>query len=154
VIGGEEAWGATLLRLVLGLVYCAHGYLGLAVAGPAAAVSEITRIGFPEVFAPALAWYMLLVHLVGGALLLVGLWTRAVALLQLPVVLSAVFLVHWQQGFFMKVVQIQAGPVVQIRAGGIEYPLLILVATVAVALLGPGPFALDTRPGARTIELP
>jgi uncharacterized membrane protein YphA (DoxX/SURF4 family) len=63
---------------------------------------------------------------VGGVLLIVGFWTRLAAALQLPIMLSAVVMVHWRQGF-----------------DHVEFPLLVLIATLAIALRGPGRLAID-----------
>jgi putative oxidoreductase len=139
---GSEAWGATLLRANLGAVYIAHGGYALSL-GIDAVTGYMPRMGFPAAAARWLAWYLLVVHLVGGALILVGLWTRLAALLQVPIMLSAVFLLHFSQGFFLKVLTVPSADGTRQIAGGYEYALLVLVATLALALLGPGRLALD-----------
>ncbi|MGH7320456.1 MAG: DoxX family protein [Candidatus Rokuibacteriota bacterium] len=137
-----QAWGITLLRITLGVIFVMHGYLGLAVIGPAALGEYTTRMGFPPAFATILAWYLILAHTVGGLLLIIGLWTRLAALAQVPIMASAVFLHHLQQGFFMRGIILDAGAGVAI-AGGYEYSLLVLVATVALIFLGGGALAID-----------
>jgi putative oxidoreductase len=124
------------------VIYVMHGYLGLAVLGPAVLAGYVIRMGYPAAYAPALAWYAIIVHLVGGLFLFLGLWTRWAALAQLPIMVSAVALLHYQQGFFMKgiIVDAAAGRAV---AGGFEFSLLVLVATVALCLMGGGALALD-----------
>lgn len=155
MITHEEAWGATLLRLALGVTYMGHGYAGLAVAGPAATATAVVAAGYPESLAPLLAWYLILAHLVGGGLILVGLWTRIAALAQLPIMLSAVFLVHLSQGYFSKIVALRVpGGGVRPDVGGLEFPLLTLIATVALALLGPGRASLDRRRDTGRILVP
>ena len=66
------------------------------------------------------------VHIVGGLLLAVGVWTRLAALTQIPVLFGAVFLVHLPQ---------LAG-----MAGreGVEFSALVLFLLVLIALRGPG----------------
>src|SRR5439155_15776554 len=97
-------------------------------------------------------------HLVGGALLVLGLWTRGAALVQVPIMASAVFLLHFGQGFFLRgIVLDQAaggGPAgvpirvpMRVMVGGIEYDLLVLAATVTLVLTGAGALALDGRRG-------
>jgi putative oxidoreductase len=142
VIAGAEAWGATLLRVNLGVVYIAHGGYALSL-GVDAMAGYMPRMGFPAAVGRWLAWYLLVVHLVGGALVLVGLWTRLAALLQVPIMLSAVFLLHLGQGFFLKVLTVPSADGGRQIAGGYEYALLVLVATLGLALLGPGRLALD-----------
>ena len=152
---GPAAWGAALLRLMLGLIFVMHGYLALRVLGPENAAGYIIRMGYPALLGQALAWYLILVHGVGGVLLIVGLWTRVVALLQVPIMASAFFLLHLGQGFFMRgaLIDTPAGP--RPAVGGYEYSLLVLVATLAQALLGPGACSLDEQRAAMpTIEIP
>jgi putative oxidoreductase len=141
---GQPALGAALLRVMLGVIFVMHGYYGLMVLGPTTAAGFITRMGYPASVAAALAWYLIVVHFFGGFLMIVGFLTRWAALAQLPIMASAVFLLHLPQGFFMRgiVVDAAAGRAI---AGGYEYALLVLVATVAVILLGPGALAADRR---------
>ena len=134
--GTTQAWGILLLRLVIGGVYVMHGYLAIAVLGPQTAAGYITRMGYPSALGTALAWYLIVAHLVGGVMIIIGLWTRWAALANVPPMASAVFLLHLQQGFFMK-------PVGPTSVGGYEFSLTILVATVALVLLGSGAASID-----------
>jgi uncharacterized membrane protein YphA (DoxX/SURF4 family) len=121
---GPEAWGATLLRLGLGLVYVMHGWYAVAVIGVQAAAGYIVRMGYPPGLAPALAWYLVVVHLAGGALMMHG-----------------------------TIVTTADGP--RPIAAGYEYVLLVLVGTLAVALLGPGRLSVDElRARTPRLEIP
>ena len=91
--------------------------------------------------APALAWYGIGAHLIGGSLLALGLWSRWAALAQIPVIASATFLLHFAQGFFLRGIILDAARGRAI-AGGYEYTLLLLVATVALVLTGGGTLTL------------
>lgn len=152
-----HAWGAALLRVWLGVLFVMHGYSGFAVLGPEAIAGHTTRMGFPDSAGPALAWYLIAAHTVGGALLVIGLWTRVAALANVPVMAAAVFLLHMPQGFFMTglIADAAAGHAV---AGGYEFALTVLVATLAVMLLGAGALSLDhaiaERRTALTMEIP
>jgi putative oxidoreductase len=139
-------YGLALLRVVLGLIYLMHGYLALVLVGPGGFGSYAARMGYPVALAPLLAWYLIAAHLVGGALLVVGLWTRWAALAQLPIMASALFLLHFGQGFFLRGIALDqaAG---QVMVGGMEYDLLVLVATVTLVLTGAGALGLDGRRG-------
>jgi putative oxidoreductase len=145
------AWGVLVLRIVLGVVFVMHGYLAYAVLGPRGAEGYLARMGFPAHTLLPLAWYLIVVHLVGGALIIVGLWTRVAALLNIPIMASAVALLHWPQGFFIGAVVVdtaarKAMPI------GYEFTLLVLACAVAIALIGAGPFSIDrvrTAPGRR-----
>jgi len=132
-----HAWGTLLLRLVIGAVYVMHGYLALVVLGPQTVAGYVTRMGYPPAFGTVLAWYLIVAHLVGGVLIIIGLWTRWAALANVPPVASAVFLLHFRQGFFMT-------PVGPTSVGGYEFSLTVLVATIALSLLGSGAACVDS----------
>ena len=124
-----QAWGKALLRIALGIIFVVHGYHRFA-GGARATATFITKMGFPAEFSATLAWYLIIVHVVGGALMVVGFWTRIAAFLQLPIMVSAVALLHWKEGF-----------------DELEFPVLVLVATLAVVLVGPGTVAVDRAAG-------
>ncbi len=125
---GLESYGATVLRLFLGVIYVMHAYLALVVYGPAgmAAFQRSSGIPFPEFG----AWYVIIAHGIGGICLLLGLLVRWAALINIPIMAGALVFVHLHQGFFMN------------KGGGYEYSLLVLGATIAQALLGAGAFTL------------
>jgi putative oxidoreductase len=137
------AWGALVLRVVVGIVFVMHAYESLVLLGPADLQRTMLRHGIARGVAPLLAWATIAVQGVGGALLVVGLWTRAVAVLNLPVLFGAFFLLHLPQGFFMRGAVRDAGE--RAAAEGYELSLLALACTIAIALLGAGPMSLDDR---------
>jgi putative oxidoreductase len=152
---GPQRWGATLLRLALGVIYVMHGWLALTVLGVQGAAGYIIRMGFPSALAPALAWYLVVVHLGGGTLMLLGVGTRVAALLQVPIMASALFLHHLSQGFFMQVLTVETAAGPRQVAGGYEYVLLVLAATLALALTGPGRLSVDElRARGLRVEIP
>ena len=124
-----QAWGKALLRITLGLIFVVHGIRHYT-HGARAAARTITQMGFPSEFSATLAWYLIIVHVVGGALMVIGFRTRLAAFLQLPIMLAAVVLLHGRQGFDQ-----------------LEYPLLVLVGTLVVVLVGPGTLAIDKAGG-------
>jgi putative oxidoreductase len=135
-----SAYGATLLRIMLGVIYVMHGYHALVVLTPPGAAAFMTNVmGLP--FASVGVWYLIGAHLVGGVLLILGLFTRWAALANVPIMVCAVFLFHIKQGFFMTGAIVNGGP----RAIGYEFSLLVLVATVAQVLLGGGALAVRGR---------
>ena len=137
----RPAWGILLLRVVLGGTYVMHGYYALGILGIDGTAEVIVRTGNPEAVSRLLAWYVVVAHLAGGALLVLGLFTPVAALVQLPIMAGAVFLLHWPQGFFMRgFVDTAAGRAV---AGGYEFALLVLAATLTIMFTGPGALALD-----------
>jgi putative oxidoreductase len=136
--------GLAVLRVTLGVIFAMHGYLALALIGPAGVAGYTTRIGYPAALGPALAWYLILAHGVGGILLILGLFTRWAALAQVPIMASAFFLLHLRQGFFLTGIVVDPGRGIAI-AGGYEYTLLVLATTITLVLAGGGALALDRR---------
>lgn len=119
--------GLTALRIVLGVVFTAHGAQKFAQGIPGVA-QGFSGMGVPlaEVAAPLVAG----LELVGGILLMVGVATRVVGLLLAVDMVVAGLLAHATAGFFA-------------QDGGFEYVLVLAVASLAIALTGPGRFSLD-----------
>jgi putative oxidoreductase len=114
-------YAALLLRVTLGGVFLAHA----ALAGTAAFFGSL---GLP----PALAYLTICGEVFGGFALILGVWTRAVAILVTPILLGAIFTVHGPAGFFFNNAN-----------GGWEYPAFWIVALVVQALLGDGAYAVN-----------
>ena len=140
----SPALGLAVLRVTLGVIFVMHGYLGLVLIGPSGVAGYTTRMGYPAALGFALAWYLIVAHSVGGILLVLGLFTRWAAAAQLPIMASAFFLHHLRQGFFLTGIVVDPARGVAI-AGGYEYVLLVLAATVTLVLAGGGALALDRR---------
>lgn len=117
---------ALLLRVALGAILLAHGLLKLVVFGTAGTVGFFESLGF----AGWLAYLVIAFEIVAGALLLLGLYVRPVALLSVLLLAVTVF-VHAGNGFLFSAPN-----------GGWEYPLYLIVTALAVALLGEGAYAL------------
>lgn len=123
------AYGATLLRLILGIVYIMHAYLAVVVFGPAGMVAYQAKNGIP--FAEVGTWYLILAHGLGGICLVLGLFTRWAALANVPIMLGALLFVHLKNGFWAHT-----------NPSGYEYVLVLLVVSLAVAMIGGGALAL------------
>lgn len=121
--------GLTLLRVVVGVIFAAHGLQKFTQQGGIAGVGGFFgQLGVP---APELmAWVVAIVELVGGVMLIAGLLTRPVAVALAIDMLAATVLVHWENGLFA-------------QAGGYELTLLLLAASLALAIAGPGEPAAD-----------
>ncbi len=141
-----QTYGIALLRVSLGVYYILHGYYGFLVVGVERLAALNASMGIPL---PTIgAWAVVLGHLFGGALLLLGFYARLGALMNAVIMAGVAALVHFDQGFFMRgiVTNPETGAAV---AGGYEYSLFLLLATIAVLLLGSGPLSLDARTRAR-----
>ena len=119
------AYGAFVLRLALGLAALAHGLTKLLVFTPAGTVGFFESLGYPA----AAAYAVMALETLGGLALILGVYGRVVALLQIPVLLGAT-LVHLPNGWMFASAN-----------GGYEYPLFWAAALLALVLIGPGAFA-------------
>lgn len=127
-------YGITVLRVTLGIIFVMHGYLAGFVFTPKGLAGFNASIGIPL---PAItAWFIILGHSLGGVSLVLGFLTRIGALVHVVIMGGAVFFVHLRQGFFLH--GLEGGSV-----GGYEYAVVLLMASVAMVLLGGGPLALD-----------
>lgn len=82
----KQVWGATILRLVLGVVFLAHGMdkMKMGLGNVAAWFESIHLPGF-------VAYLVGPIELIGGLLLIVGLFTRYVSAVLAVVMLGAIF---------------------------------------------------------------
>src|ERR1700687_5952035 len=129
----------TILRVVLGVVFFAHGaqrMLGwFGGDGFHGTMGALTRTGMP---APV-ALLIICAQFFGGLGLVAGLLTRIASLGVAGLMIGAIFMVHLQNGFFMNWMGTQKGE-------GIEYHLLALAMAAALLLRGAGAFSLDRAP--------
>ncbi len=124
----NTAYAALILRLALGVMLIAHGLLKVLVFTVPGTVQFFASVGLPG----ALAYAVIALELLGGALLIAGVATRWASLALLPVMLGALS-VHWGNGW-----------VFSAPNGGWEYPALLAVLMLVQALLGSGAYALGT----------
>jgi putative oxidoreductase len=126
----------TMLRLVLGVVFFAHGaqkMLGwFGGYGFHGTMGFFTHMGMP---APV-AFLVICTEFFGGLGLIFGLLTRIAALGIGGDMVGAIFLVHMPNGFFMNWAGSQKGE-------GFEYHLLVVAIAGVLLLRGAGAFSLD-----------
>ena len=122
-------YAALLLRVSLAVLFFAHVGLKFFVFTPAGTAKFFGSLGMP----PELAYVIMTAEVLAAVGLLLGVWTRVVALLATPILLGAIVTVHGPAGFFF------TNP-----HGGWEYPAFWTVALVVQALLGDGAYALGS----------
>ena len=123
---------ATLVRVVVGIMFLMH-FWGKFNAGAARIAGNFgTNYGLPM---PDLFAYTAMgMELVGGACLVIGLFTRFFAAALAVEMGIALLVAHLPKGY-------AAG------AGGYEYVLLIGVVLLAIAMRGGGPYSVDAKIG-------
>ncbi len=136
LMGTSNDVSLTTLRVVLGVVFFAHGAQRLlgwfGGDGFQVSMGGYAHMGIP---APA-ALLIICAQFFGGLGLVVGLFTRIASLGVAGLMIGAIFMVHLQNGFFMNWMGTQKGE-------GIEFHLLALAMAAALLLRGGGGFSVD-----------
>jgi putative oxidoreductase len=123
----RNAWGTTLLRVAVGIIFAAHGAQKLFVMGPATLAGFFGQVGIP--FPELNAYFIIAVEVLGGIAMVAGLGTRIIGALFAATMVVAFATVHGAQGFFLP--------------NGYEFVLVLFAASIALVLQGAGAFALD-----------
>lgn len=129
-------YAALVLRVSLGVLLVAHGLLKVFVFTVPGTVQFFESIGYPGIFAYA----VILGELGGGLLLILGLYSRWIALAMVPILIGAT-IQHLPNGWMFA----SAG-------GGYEFPALWTVLLFVQALLGDGAYALKLPVPGRTLQ--
>jgi len=127
-----SGYAATVLRVVLGIIFIAHGKAKLdgGIDGTAGFFGSL-NIPMPEF----MAWVITILEIGGGILLIIGLATRIMALLFALEMIGTNLLVKVDMGLIA-----QGG-------AGAELDLAMLAGSLAILFLGPGKLAVDNKIG-------
>ncbi len=123
-----------LLRIYLGAGLFVRGLFFL--IRPDAFAALVAGSEASILASPAVMYIVTGVHLLGGAMLVVGLYTRLAALSQAPILAGAVFLVHFRGSLFA------AGQ-------SFEFSALVLFLLIPIFLHGSGRWSVDASWSAR-----
>jgi putative oxidoreductase len=123
----------TLLRVVAGATFMAHGAQKLFVYGFAGVSGAFAQMGVPA--AGVVGPFIALLEFFGGIALVFGLLTRLAALGLAFDMLGAILLVHLKNGFFLP--------------QGYEFVLALFAMSAALAFTGAGELSLDALIGRR-----
>ncbi len=114
--------GATMLRVSLGTMWIAHALLKLLVFTLPGTAQFFVSTGLPG----ALAHPVFAAELIGGLMMVSGMYARQVSLLLIPILLGALW-VHAPNGW-----------VFTAPNGGWEYPAFLAIASLSQWLIGDG----------------
>ncbi|MCI0527758.1 MAG: DoxX family protein [Nitrospira sp.] len=133
----DDAWFSLVLRVTLGIVMFPHGaqkllgwFGGFGFSGTMGAF--IQQMGIPWI----IAFLVIIGESLGAIGLILGFLTRFVAFSMTCIMVGAIWLVHWPNGFFMNWFGKQAGE-------GFEYHLLVLGISAALMIAGGGRWSVD-----------
>lgn len=130
--GAARDLALLLLRLILGVLILLHGVAKLT-GGADAILGAVANVGLPA----ALGYLVYVGEVFAPILVIVGLWTRAAAIVIAINMIVAILLVHGSQVFSLA------------DTGGwaLELQGLYLIVAICVALLGAGRYSLGGRFG-------
>lgn len=138
VITDVERWGNShrpgfldLFRIVMGVFITYKGLHFITHMNDL----ETTTSGINVWFAgAALAHYVIFAHILGGPLIIFGLYTRIVSGLQIPILLGAVFLVNYPKGF------LSIGQHMELWLS-----IVVLVGLIVFMVFGAGRYSIDAK---------
>ena len=116
-----------IVRLIVGIIFVAHGSQKLFVAGLAGMVEMMGPLGIPVTIG----------EFFGGLGLIAGFLCRFSAGSLIVIMIGAIATVHGKNGFFLG-----RAPTDQIGNAGFEYNLALIGLLFPILLAGPGTFAI------------
>jgi uncharacterized membrane protein YphA (DoxX/SURF4 family) len=125
----REYW-LDCVRIYLGLGLFARGLLLITNTSTGYFVDLLQRSGQSWITSGMILHYVMIAHFAGGLLLTIGFLTRIAALVQIPILVGAVFFVHRQDGLFA-------------LGQSLEFSALVLFLLVVFAISGAGKLSLD-----------
>lgn len=138
VVTDVEKWGNAhrpgfldIFRIILGLFITYKGLLFITSMDEL----ETTAASFNVWFAgAALAHYVVFAHILGGPLIALGLFTRVVSVLNIPILIGAVILVNYPKGFM------SVGSHMEL-----EVSLIVLIGLIIFTVFGAGKYSIDAK---------
>lgn len=116
------------LRIILGIYIV---YKGVTFTQDIPHLQAMTE-GVSGMFSAFLSTYVTAIHLIGGTLLLLGLFTRWMCLLQIPILAGAVIFINYPKGF--------------LSVGGsteLGISIIVLIGLIFFFVMGAGNYSID-----------
>ena len=138
VVTNVERWGNShrpgfldIFRIALGLFITYKGLMFITHMNELENTTAGINIWFAGAF---LAHYVIFAHILGGPMIAFGLFTRIVSLIQIPILIGAVFLVNAPKGLF------SVGNHMEL-----EISLIVLIGLVVFVVFGAGRYSIDAK---------
>jgi putative oxidoreductase len=137
LIGTDADWVVATARIVLGVIFFAHGAQKMLGWYGGSGLASSMRTFTEHLHLPStLAFLVIAGELFGGVGLIVGLFSRFAALFIAVTMVGAIATVHFRFGFFLNWFGTQEGH-------GIEYHLLAIALALVVIVKGSGACSVD-----------
>lgn len=120
----------TIVRVVFGWIMIMHGWPKWTRGAEAVSKAFATNYGLPG----SLAYAAIFLEVIGGAALILGLFTRFFAAALAIELLIAMMAAHWVKGF-------------SVGQGGYEYVMFLGIVCFMIAIRGGGPYSADRAIG-------
>lgn len=127
-------WATFPIRVALGAIMFAHGAQKVLGIWGGRGLNAWMAGTAPLDLRPSWFWLCLSAfsEFLGGAMIMIGLFTRAAAFFVACTMGVAMFGIHWRSGFFM-------------TQGGFEYPFALLGMALALIIMGGGNASVDQQ---------
>lgn len=136
VITEVERWGNShrpgfldIFRMILGIFITYKGLHFITHMNELENTTSGINVWFAGAF---ISHYVIFAHILAGPLIVAGLFTRIASLIQIPILIGAVFLVNYPKGLF------SIGNHMEL-----EISLIVLVGLVVFVVFGAGRFSID-----------
>ncbi len=138
VVTDVEKWGNAhrpgfldISRIILGLFITYKGFEFMFNIDSL----QNTTAGMGEMFsAAAIAHYIVFAHALGGPLIVFGIYTRIVSLVQVPILIGTMVFINYPNGF------LSLGNHMEL-----EISLIVLIGLIVFMIFGGGKFSMDER---------
>jgi uncharacterized membrane protein YphA (DoxX/SURF4 family) len=138
VVTDVEKWGNThrpgfldMFRIVLGAFITYKGFYFITHMNELHMTAEGINVYFAGM---TLSHYVVFAHILGGPLIIVGLFTRIACLIQIPILIGAIVFVNYPKGF------LSIGNHMEL-----EVSIIILVGLILFMIFGAGRFSIDAK---------
>jgi len=119
-----------IVRVVFGWIMIMHGWPKWTRGAEAVGTAFANNYGLPR----SLAYFAIFLEVIGGAAVVIGLFTRFFASALAIELLIAMFAAHWAKGF-------------SVGQGGYEYVLFLGIVCFMLAIRGGGAYSVDRAIG-------